>query len=117
MPCRARVLPLLFLMTPPTHKRNNTLPLHDALPIWRRLCARATRPALLGCRRLQSRCPAARRTSRGASPRLQTPTAEQSSRSEEHTSELQSQLHLVSRLLLEKKKQKKKVNKQTSHIE
>src|SRR2546429_7251584 len=34
-------------------------------------------------------------------------------RSEEHTSELQSRLHLVCRLLLEKKKKK---NKQSSHI-
>src|SRR5687768_18031962 len=33
------------------------------------------------------------------------------SRSEEHTSELQSRLHLVCRLLLEKKKNKKKQNK------
>src|SRR5687768_17811385 len=32
------------------------------------------------------------------------------SRSEEHTSELQSRLHLVCRLLLEKKKKKKKQN-------
>src|SRR5689334_24526612 len=32
-------------------------------------------------------------------------------RSEEHTSELQSQFHLVCRLLLEKKKKKKKKNK------
>src|SRR5687768_17775847 len=32
-----------------------------------------------------------------------------SSRSEEHTSELQSRLHLVCRLLLEKKKKKKKI--------
>src|SRR6266481_7018163 len=31
------------------------------------------------------------------------------SRSEEHTSELQSQFHLVCRLLLEKKKKKKKI--------
>src|SRR5687768_17850101 len=31
------------------------------------------------------------------------------SRSEEHTSELQSRLHLVCRLLLEKKKKKKKI--------
>src|SRR3989449_8346569 len=31
-------------------------------------------------------------------------------RSEEHTSELQSRLHLVCRLLLEKKKKKKKTN-------
>src|SRR2546422_10714779 len=33
-------------------------------------------------------------------------------RSEEHTSELQSRLHLVCRLLLEKKKKKKKINKE-----
>src|SRR5438309_5260122 len=33
---------------------------------------------------------------------------EQSTRSEEHTSELQSQFHLVCRLLLEKKQKKKK---------
>src|SRR2546429_2974150 len=31
-------------------------------------------------------------------------------RSEEHTSELQSRLHLVCRLLLEKKKKKRKIN-------
>src|SRR2546422_7284285 len=37
-------------------------------------------------------------------------------RSEEHTSELQSRLHLVCRLLLEKKK-KKKCNKQTLSTE
>src|SRR2546422_7286863 len=34
-------------------------------------------------------------------------------RSEEHTSELQSRLHLVCRLLLEKKKKKKKEDKNT----
>src|SRR2546422_1586054 len=39
-------------------------------------------------------------------------------RSEEHTSELQSRLHLVCRLLLEKKKQKKNTNilNQSIHI-
>src|SRR5689334_23858553 len=36
-------------------------------------------------------------------------------RSEEHTSELQSQFHLVCRLLLEKKKKKKKI-KQNQYI-
>src|SRR5689334_24254481 len=36
-------------------------------------------------------------------------------RSEEHTSELQSQFHLVCRLLLEKKKKKKKTNKKTKN--
>src|SRR5690554_7606224 len=39
------------------------------------------------------------------------PTRLQDSRSEEHTSELQSRPHLVCRLLLEKKKKKKKHNK------
>src|SRR5947199_7694407 len=38
-----------------------------------------------------------------------------SSRSEEHTSELQSLRHLVCRLLLEKKKKKKKNSIQTTH--
>src|SRR5687768_18327176 len=37
--------------------------------------------------------------------------AAQNKRSEEHTSELQSRLHLVCRLLLEKKKKKKKIKK------
>src|SRR5689334_23443274 len=37
-------------------------------------------------------------------PRPQVSALETSSRSEEHTSELQSQFHLVCRLLLEKKK-------------
>src|SRR6266487_7119143 len=57
-----------------------TLSLHDALPIcrpWRYFCCTA---AALCCR---------------------TPAG----RSEEHTSELQSPVHLVCRLLLEKKKQ------------
>src|SRR5690348_17464484 len=37
-----------------------------------------------------------------------TPDADGNTRSEEHTSELQSPVHLVCRLLLEKKKKKKK---------
>src|SRR2546422_1244109 len=38
------------------------------------------------------------------------PASSTGSRSEEHTSELQSRLHLVCRLLLEKKKKKKKTH-------
>src|SRR2546422_1897128 len=37
-------------------------------------------------------------------------------RSEEHTSELQSRLHLVCRLLLEKKKKKKTENHRTKYV-
>src|SRR2546429_968922 len=61
-----------------------TLSLHDALPIYRR-----SRPASCWS---SSRCPCAH------NPR------DMQARSEEHTSELQSRLHLVCRLLLEKKK-------------
>src|SRR2546422_10661465 len=63
-----------------------TLSLHDALPI-----------------SVPARRRAARRPPHGDRPRA-APLRE---RSEEHTSELQSRLHLVCRLLLEKKKKKK----------
>src|SRR6516165_12827617 len=63
-----------------------TLSLHDALPIWRGA----------GLRRGRRWAPVRRPTNR----------------SEEHTSELQSQSNLVCRLLLEKKKKK---HKQTEH--
>src|SRR5215813_15318851 len=60
-----------------------TLSLHDALPIWRRY---VLLPAMFGPVTTSKRGPAL------------------PSRSEEHTSELQSRPHLVCRLLLEKKK-------------
>src|SRR2546430_15677866 len=68
-----------------------TLSLHDALPIWR-----SSRP----------RAPARSATGSGRPARAR-PTSRASARSEEHTSELQSQSNLVCRLLLEKKKKKK----------
>src|SRR6266550_8911073 len=66
-----------------------TLSLHDALPI----CGRTPRPSRLACSAWWPR-PRPSLSSRRSSSR----------RSEEHTSELQSRLHLVCRLLLEKKK-------------
>src|SRR5215216_7983434 len=62
-----------------------TLSLHDALPI--SYCLRSSQPGSLPSR---------------SRSRIFLPT-----RSEEHTSELQSPDHLVCRLLLEKKKKKK----------
>src|SRR2546429_6752156 len=44
------------------------------------------------------------------------PGAEGHKRSEEHTSELQSRLHLVCRLLLEKKKKKKQRNRDSIEL-
>src|SRR5687768_18008910 len=74
-----------------------TLSLHDALPI----------SCLL---RRNGASPAAGK--RGAGPAPARPLPQRADplplRSEEHTSELQSRLHLVCRLLLEKKKKKHK---------
>src|SRR6266436_9810256 len=70
-----------------------TLSLHDALPI-----SAGSAPAA------PSSAPAGRATSTsGCAPGPQP-------RSEEHTSELQSRLHLVCRLLLEKKKKNEKTH-------
>src|SRR6476661_575272 len=69
-----------------------TLSLYDALPIWS------------GGRPSSSSCTASSPAPPGGSPRC-------TRRSEEHTSELQSHLNLVCRLLLEKKK--KNTNQQS----
>src|SRR5687768_17652265 len=72
-----------------------TLSLHDALPISSPFPRPLGKPPSTGHSR-SCRVPAGYR--RGSSE----------PRSEEHTSELQSRLHLVCRLLLEKKKKNKK---------
>src|SRR2546430_15011054 len=84
-----------------------TLSLHDALPIWfhRPTPARAGRREL--CRESCGRGDDGAGTrSRGCRCRSMVRRAgrEGAHRSEEHTSELQSQSNLVCRLLLEKKK-------------
>src|SRR2546422_10156904 len=70
-----------------------TLSLHDALPISASSSSRASRPIGTSSRRPT--------TASCTWPRISCGSG---SRSEEHTSELQSRLHLVCRLLLEKKK-------------
>src|SRR2546422_9448713 len=76
-----------------------TLSLHDALPIFGLLDASAGRrhPSEVDAVLLGD-LPGQRR-------RLHRSNRRSSRRSEEHTSELQSRLHLVCRLLLEKKKE------------
>src|SRR6266567_8833312 len=69
-----------------------TLSLHDALPI----SGPPTRPTASSCSTGSSRTPRSRAGLRA--------------RSEEHTSELQSQSNLVCRLLLEKKKKQSRSN-------
>src|SRR5690348_18506322 len=85
-----------FFFNDPATTEIYTLSLHDALPIWwefgRWDSWRDSPPRC--CGRTACRHRSARRRDR-ARPR-----------SEEHTSELQSPVHLVCRLLLEKKKKK-----------
>src|SRR5436305_11564354 len=81
-----------------------TLSLHDALPISPRVC-RANRCDIASA---NARAQAHRQGRAGF--RDETKIGPRISRSEEHTSELQSRPHLVCRLLLEKKKTKRKLH-------
>src|SRR2546430_17715449 len=95
---RSSLLSFFFFFNDTATTEIYTLSLHDALPISR--AARARRRAATPDRRAVPSCSAGPpRTARGSSG--------PSRRSEEHTSELQSQSNLVCRLLLEKKKKKK----------
>src|SRR2546422_5316981 len=85
---------LLFFFNDTATTEIYTLSLHDALPISLRL-----RRLLHGSAGAHDAARSARR-GRGGVHRC-------ARRSEEHTSELQSRLHLVCRLLLEKKKKNK----------
>src|SRR2546430_13151998 len=91
---------LIFFFNDTATTEIYTLSLHDALPISttagpcrKEACSAVADPATLG------RC---RRRSRSSARR-----------SEEHTSELQSQSNLVCRLLLEKKKKKNNLDHHT----
>src|SRR5689334_23664030 len=76
----------------------------------RSLGRRSTCPAVR-----QRRCTrAATHASRSGERRAATPGSK-TARSEEHTSELQSQFHLVCRLLLEKKKKKQNTQMDSEH--
>src|SRR2546422_6308169 len=98
MRARRACFAFFFFFNDPAPTEIYTLPLHDALPIW---AAPESRSAPGGAdERLEHPV--------GADPpgRERAPHREAAARrSEEHTSELQSRLHLVCRLLLEKKKQ------------
>src|SRR3712207_8655109 len=83
-----------------------TLPLHDALPIWRQAEPEdhVVEPPLEQDDEVLSRRPGLAGGARERPPELPL-------RSEEHTSELQSRQYLVCRLLLEKKKQRIQPNR------
>src|SRR5256884_9732888 len=103
----------VFFLNDPATTEIYTLPLHDALPI-SRLCTFARRIRTgCGTRLLVFRSPLRRGLIRKIAAALTWTDSDvllvyapgsSPERSEEHTSELQSRLHLVCRLLLEKKK-------------
>src|SRR5689334_24553518 len=96
----ANALLLSFFFNDPATTEIYTLSLHDALPISGRGAPQHDR--------LRQRAAAGRAADQPARVR-----------SEEHTSELQSQFHLVCRLLLEKKKRHNKYNStslQCTHV-
>src|SRR5207237_7520955 len=108
------VLHLFLIFTVPTTPHLYTLSLHDALPISK--CCQACSISSPAGARADRRVPP---TVPDASPMrilylmhnyprfAGDPAGAFVARSEEHTSELQSHLNLVCRLLLEKKKQNK----------
>src|SRR5207253_10523257 len=104
--------PSLFLLLTPRPQRPTLFPYTT---LFRSSSRRGTRRRGTGSRasRLARSSSAPRWT---ASSRRCTARTRTSSRSEEHTSELQSRGHLVCRLLLEKKKNISDATYHTSHI-
>src|SRR5438309_7397425 len=83
-----------------------TLSLHDALPIWLSIDELLTAPSTVevaGKSETHQNSEAVNNQSESTYP-FRVALVVDRLRSEEHTSELQSQFHLVCRLLLEKKK-------------
>src|SRR5689334_24924223 len=91
-----------FLFIPTATAEIYTLSLHDALPI--SSAAIGVAAAAVSQLELTRWVSYKLRGSGGAAGVLENPGGSSGARSEEHTSELQSQFHLVCRLLLEKKK-------------
>src|SRR5690348_4322883 len=96
-----KIFGIFLLLNNPTTTVIYPLSLHDALPIW--LAARRARGrGVTAARPDAAAAESWRRVERVVDAALDAPPAER--RSEEHTSELQSPVHIVCRLLLEKKK-------------
>src|SRR2546422_11556398 len=96
---RLYVLLLFFFFNDTATTEIYTLSLHDALPI-----SHHGRPEPHQRRRPEHRQHVVPPADRAGVRQRRTGPAARRPRSEEHTSELQSRLHLVCRLLLEKKK-------------
>src|SRR5690348_17403064 len=104
-----------FFSTRPATTEIYTLSLHDALPICPSWQADASRRRN-GPRKATSRRPITVRLRSKSCP-AGGPDVHRAGRSEEHTSELQSPVHLVCRLLLEKKKIPKRMRTAASIVQ
>src|SRR5437762_12445451 len=95
---------LLFISKSPSPTQIYTLSLHDALPIftWIEMVLTERAEVVLD----DTQATFSYRTSESLADEALGIMAARSNRSEEHTSELQSPMYLVCRLLLEKKKKK-----------
>src|SRR5205085_12500088 len=97
------LVPFFFFNAPPT-TQISTLSLHDALPI---STARGVHTTAVRLRDPDNLAPLPIPAPLGPVTGAPPGKVSEAERSEEHTSELQSQSNLVCRLLLEKKKKKK----------
>src|SRR2546430_17290213 len=95
---------LFFFFNDPATTEIYTLSLHDALPIFIGTAGVSAVAALGGTVVRAPRAVASGAPSGPPTTTLPLPTTTKPERSEEHTSELQSQSNLVCRLLLENKK-------------
>src|SRR2546422_8007678 len=103
-------LSLFFFFNDTATTEIYTLSLHDALPIY------GPEPDLPGAAQLRPGRPAQQADPAPRPQRLgEVDVHPLPGRSEEHTSELQSRLHLVCRLLLEKKKKNKHTTDLSAH--
>src|SRR5260370_20792770 len=100
------MLSLVFFFNDTATTEIYTLSLHDALPIWSRSIAYPPWSSRdnAGSRRYSARSYSNRIVDSGRPDRRLPALSRDDHRSEEHTSELQSHLNLVCRLLLVKKK-------------
>src|SRR2546427_8506898 len=109
---RSIVLCFFFFFNDTSTTEIYTLSLHDALPIWVVKGDRRCPPTSVA-RTWSGRALCSTAANTGSRTKLWKPYGVLllGTRSEEHTSELQSQSNLVCRLLLEKKKKKTNIHK------
>src|SRR5688572_32396684 len=107
---------MTFVFNDPATTEIYTLSLHDALPISAGQCCGPADQGRYGIAPPRRHGDRSGCRSEAYWPRYRAAALHRESRSEEHTSELQSQSNLVCRLLLEKKKTKITIAYHSAHL-